>query len=268
MASTSKEIGRRIVGELPCGTHFCLFHEDKEDLLDAVTAFFKPGFARNEFSIWWVSEPLSPEEATSALRAQLPDFDRHLANGAIEIAQGSEWFIRNGRFDMDRVARAWEQTMQGALQRGFRAMRACGNAFWLGTDYWKDFCAFEHDLQKTISGQRLTVLCTYPLSASTASDVLEVARAHQFALSIRKGAWEFIEVAGPEQVSSLTPREREVLTWVARGKSAWEIGEILAIAKRTVDEHVQTAARKLNASNRTQAVAIALRDRLITVSIQ
>ncbi|MCK9919477.1 helix-turn-helix transcriptional regulator [Microbacteriaceae bacterium K1510] len=64
---------------------------------------------------------------------------------------------------------------------------------------------------------------------------------------------------------SLTAREVEVLTWVARGKSAWEIGEILNIAKRTVDEHVQTAVRKMGAVNRTHAVALAIRDRIITI---
>lgn len=48
--------------------------------------------------------------------------------------------------------------------------------------------------------------------------------------------------------------------WVAEGKSAWEIGVILKITKRTVDEHVQAAARKLNASTRAHAVAIAIKD--------
>ena len=48
-----------------------------------------------------------------------------------------------------------------------------------------------------------------------------------------------------------------------RGKSAWEIGEILHISKRTVDEHSAKAARKLNAANRVQAVAQAIRYRLI-----
>ena len=65
--------------------------------------------------------------------------------------------------------------------------------------------------------------------------------------------------------SSLTPREREVLGWVAQGKSAGEIAEILHIVKRTVDEHVQTAVRKLGALNRTHAVAIALRDGIIEI---
>jgi LuxR family quorum sensing-dependent transcriptional regulator len=67
----------------------------------------------------------------------------------------------------------------------------------------------------------------------------------------------------PPERSVLTPRENEVLRWVAKGKSAREIGEILTITKRTVDEHVQTAIRKLGAMNRTNAVAIALRDGLI-----
>ena len=65
--------------------------------------------------------------------------------------------------------------------------------------------------------------------------------------------------------AQLTPRELEVLTWVARGKSAWEIGAILKISKRTVDEHAATAVRKLGAVSRVHAVALAVRDGLIEV---
>jgi LuxR family quorum sensing-dependent transcriptional regulator len=64
---------------------------------------------------------------------------------------------------------------------------------------------------------------------------------------------------------SLTPREREVLAWVAQGKSAAQIAEILHIATRTVNEHVQICVKKLGALNRTHAVAIALRDHIIEV---
>ena len=74
-------------------------------------------------------------------------------------------------------------------------------------------------------------------------------------------------VAGGTPVTTrhLSPREREVLAWVAAGKSSWEIGEILHITERTVEEHVQSSFRKLGAVNRTHAVALAVRDRIITV---
>lgn len=69
----------------------------------------------------------------------------------------------------------------------------------------------------------------------------------------------------PEPHANLTPRECEVLVWAACGKSAWDTGEILSIATRTVNEHAQTAARKLGALNRTHAVALAMRDGLISI---
>jgi LuxR family quorum sensing-dependent transcriptional regulator len=56
-----------------------------------------------------------------------------------------------------------------------------------------------------------------------------------------------------------------VPAWSAQGKSAWEIGEILCLTKRTINEHAQTAMRKLGATTRTHAVAIALRNRLFEV---
>lgn len=73
----------------------------------------------------------------------------------------------------------------------------------------------------------------------------------------------FRRVSPPTTAMAITAREKEVLTWSAMGKSAWEIDEILQISKRTVDEHIQTTFRKLGAVNRVQAVAIAMRDRLI-----
>jgi LuxR family quorum sensing-dependent transcriptional regulator len=68
-----------------------------------------------------------------------------------------------------------------------------------------------------------------------------------------------------EKRPPLTPREREVLTWVAAGKTSWEIGEILNIAQRTVEDYAQNAVTKLGATNRTHAVALALHDHLISL---
>ena len=69
----------------------------------------------------------------------------------------------------------------------------------------------------------------------------------------------------PATLDVLTAREREVLSWAAADLPAAQISLALKISKRTVDEHSQTAARKLGAANRTQAVAIAMRDRIIDI---
>ena len=57
----------------------------------------------------------------------------------------------------------------------------------------------------------------------------------------------------------LTVREREVLTWAAIGKTAWDTGCILSISTDTVNKHMATAMRKLKAYTKTQAVAESIR---------
>ncbi|TFF20839.1 LuxR family transcriptional regulator [Jiella endophytica] len=61
----------------------------------------------------------------------------------------------------------------------------------------------------------------------------------------------------------LTPRETEILTWAAVGKTNRDISETLGITERTILDHFQNAGRKLETRTRTQAVAMALQYRLI-----
>jgi DNA-binding NarL/FixJ family response regulator len=64
---------------------------------------------------------------------------------------------------------------------------------------------------------------------------------------------------------SLTPRELEVLTLIGQGRSNSEIAAILAIAPRTAKVHVQNILSKLGATNRTEAVSLAVKQRLISL---
>jgi len=57
----------------------------------------------------------------------------------------------------------------------------------------------------------------------------------------------------------LTPRELEVLQFLARGDSNKEIGNSLCIAEGTIKTHLVAIMRKLDATDRTQAVTIALK---------
>jgi DNA-binding response OmpR family regulator len=61
----------------------------------------------------------------------------------------------------------------------------------------------------------------------------------------------------------LGKREREALTWAARGKTFNEIGEILSLSRRTVEFHLDSARRKLGVPTRTQALIKAAIGQLI-----
>jgi DNA-binding response OmpR family regulator len=61
----------------------------------------------------------------------------------------------------------------------------------------------------------------------------------------------------------LNDREVECLTWAARGKTSADIAQILGLAKRTVDFHIDNARGKLGAMTRTEAVIKAATGRLI-----
>ncbi|SDA93688.1 LuxR C-terminal-related transcriptional regulator [Sinorhizobium sp. NFACC03] len=63
----------------------------------------------------------------------------------------------------------------------------------------------------------------------------------------------------------LTEREREVLRWAALGKTSWDISAILSVSERTVNFHLQGAARKLEVNGRQAACARAIALGLITL---
>ena len=64
----------------------------------------------------------------------------------------------------------------------------------------------------------------------------------------------------------LTPRELEVLALMGKGASNNEIAATLDITPRTTKVHVQNILGKLGATNRTEAVSIAVRQKLLTLA--
>jgi DNA-binding CsgD family transcriptional regulator len=261
-----RQTGIDVLPEISWGAHFCTFYETKADLLDMVLPYFKVGLENNEFCIWVVSDPITEGDAKQTLCRSDAFFEQHLADGNIEILNGHKWYLKGNKVDAERIIGGWHRKLRRALSRGYKGLRVSGNAFWLATNDWQDFSDYELSLDEAIEGHPIIALCTYALGESQLADLLDVARAHQFAVARRNGAWQLIHATQPQvEATLLTSRETEALALAAQGNSASEIGRILQITKRTVDEHIQTATRKLRAANRTQAVAIAIRDRLISV---
>ncbi len=58
-----------------------------------------------------------------------------------------------------------------------------------------------------------------------------------------------------KEVELLSVRETQILHWLCKGKSNWEIGQILNLSQYTVKNHVSRILKKLDVSNRQHAVA-------------
>ena len=203
MATEMRKTGIDVVGDMVAwGAHFCLFYETKEDLLDTLISYCKTGLESEEFCLWVVAEPLTIEEAIDALKGAVPDLDRYLADSSIEIVSARDWYLQGGTFDLKRVTGGWHEKLARASARGYAGVRVTGDTAWLEKKDWKDFCEYEEGLNEAVVNQRLAVLCTYPLAACGALEILDVVRTHQFALAKRHGSGDVIETAGHKQAKA------------------------------------------------------------------
>jgi PAS domain S-box-containing protein len=104
----------------------------------------------------------------------------------------------------------------------------------------------------------------YPLAASDDHArvyfVLRTVTSHRL---VQQLASEMGDAHAVRQLPALTPRETQVLKLAANGLDTADIGRELSIAPQTVRNHFKNIFAKLGARSRAQAVALALRHRLV-----
>ncbi|MFZ5964255.1 helix-turn-helix transcriptional regulator [Thalassococcus sp. BH17M4-6] len=66
---------------------------------------------------------------------------------------------------------------------------------------------------------------------------------------------------------ALSQREIECLSWVAIGKSSWDIGQLIGVSENTVNFHMKNIFAKLEVNNRTLAAVKAVKLGLIEITL-
>jgi len=177
---------------LPWGAHFCQFVHTAQDLLDILVPYFKKGLEENEYCMWVLAQPLSAEQAGRAMREAVPEFERYMAGGQMEITTHDRWYVEDGAFDPDRVIKGWAAKLESALARGFSGLRFTGDAFWLQKKDWESFAEYERAVDGIITRSRIKAICTYHLAKCNIEELLEMMATHRGALIRRNGKWEVI----------------------------------------------------------------------------
>ncbi len=120
-------------------------------------------------------------------------------------------------------------------------------------------------LQEAVSAGAVGVVGNPP-SADQMRDAIDVVRAGGSYIdpARTKGIFEAIGTDGPTKHPVVTKREMEVLRLLFEGLSARQIASRLSLSERTVNTHVANLYRKLGASNRIEAIRIAMRMRMLS----
>src|SRR5258705_10316560 len=206
MTIALRNSGNDPVGQMAWGTPVCHFYETGDDLLETLLSFFKAGLEAGEFCGWVVSEPLTEEEVWQALDRAVPGLDRYVSDQSIEVLKARDVYLAGGEIDLHRIIGNWSAKLERALSRGYHGIRVSGNTAWLEQKQWRDFMEYEAELNRGIGDQPMLVLCTYPLTTCGATEFLDVAGTHQFAVAKRAGRWEMVE----------TPQLRQAKAEIAR----------------------------------------------------
>lgn len=186
------------------------------------------------------------DEALSAIESSLPDV------ALVDIDTPSDSGLRLARSIRQRLPSVGVimLTSNPDDEQFFQALKAQAAAY-LSKEITADQLA--DTVKRVARGE-------HPINESLVSrpKVAEQVLRHFQELSLGRGTEAF--------VSSVTPRELEILNYMAQGYLNKQIAVTLSISEQTVKNHVTSILRKLNANVRTQAVVEAIRQGLISIS--
>jgi PAS domain S-box-containing protein len=223
MINDLRKSGVGAVGDIPWGTHFCHFYANKTELLEVLIPYFKAGLEQNEFCLWEVFGPLNLREAKIALERALPGARARVATGDIEIVPR-------------QLAHDWDAKLQKALAKGYAGMRVNANGARLEKGGQQSSDAYEDEFSGLIADRPMILLCSYPLTAGHAAEILKAGSVHRCAIARRHGNWQVVEAPELRQAREEVHRLRTELE-----RRAIERTE--EVAKADADRKLQVLAR-------------------------
>lgn len=125
-----------------------------------------------------------------------------------------------------------------------------------------------HDDDQVIEAVRAGALSYLPKSTAVDQVVAAVRAAARGGSVFEPGTAALLvrqirDGGGPQPLDVLSPRERDVLAGLARGRSNRQIARALGVGEETVKSHVSSILAKLNLADRTQAAIFGLQQGLV-----
>jgi hypothetical protein len=179
--------GFEFVPFLEWGRHIGHLYEAADDLRNVLVPYFKAGLENNESCLWVTDAPFGVDQARSALRAAVGDFDIREKLKQIEIRDSAEWYASNQTLQPSELVADLLQREQDALRQGHQGLRTNGNCAWVQRAQWDDFRKYESLVQQSTRGRRMVCICSYCFRQTQGDELIDVAETHDFTIALSIG---------------------------------------------------------------------------------
>ncbi len=152
--------------------------------------YFKQGLEKNDACVWLVGD-LTIEEATNALAAAVPDLQRYLSKGQMQIRHYTEFYTNpNGTVKpADELSDQFAEMGSAVRAKGFAGLRASGAVSWIkNEESMSRFMDYETKVHCAIQGSRIMAVCTYPARAAGLHRCRELIHNHG-KIYVKRGEW-------------------------------------------------------------------------------
>ena len=153
--------------------------------------YFKQGLERNEACVWLVGD-LTIEEARNALAAAVPDLDRYIAKGQMQIRHYTEFYTNPDGTVKPADQLSDEFAAMGSTRdrpTALRGLRASGSVSWVNdAESMSRFMDYETKVNLAIQDSRIMAVCTYPAQAAAMCRCRELIHNHG-KIFVKRGEW-------------------------------------------------------------------------------
>ena len=184
-----------LIYKAPWGSHICMFYKAKDELVNALTPYFKAGLENNEFCIWVLPNSLEVETARSALGKEINNLNYYIDKGQIEICNYQDYYIKEGVFSAFNMIDWWFKREKEVLNQNFSGIRVAGD----GTDLFNaqafKMNLYEKEINNNIGRLKLKTICTYSLDKIDTLNILNIIAYHQSTIVNRNSSWEVFKAS-------------------------------------------------------------------------
>jgi hypothetical protein len=176
--------------DMPWGSHVCQFYNSKDELVEMLVPYFKQGLERNEACVWLVGD-LAVEEARGALAAAVPDLERRMDEGQMQIRHYTELYTNpNGSVKApDQLSEQFAAMGSTVMEKGYAGLRASGSVSWIDdAESMSRFMDYETRVNLAIQNSNIMAVCTYPAHAAARGQCRELIHNHG-KIFVKRGEW-------------------------------------------------------------------------------